>query len=68
MAIARGWSPDGTKIAFTDWSFVKALDLVEGEERQLHDAPFDRIEVGFDWSPDGKRWRWSASAIRKTSC
>ena len=21
----------------------------------MHDQPYDRIEVGFDWSPDGKQ-------------
>ncbi len=49
------WSPDGGHILCTDWRFVKTVDLVEDQERAVHDQPYDRIEVGFDWSPDGKQ-------------
>src|SRR5262249_46610900 len=46
------WSPDGGRIAFTDWRTVKVLDLVDSEQRILVDQPFERYQIGFDWSPD----------------
>jgi Tol biopolymer transport system component len=49
------WSPDGSQIALTDWRTVKLLDLVEGEQRVLVDERFEGYQIGFDWSPDGKR-------------
>ena len=50
------WSPDGSQIAFgkADGN-LHLLDLVEGTERALLDAPLDNVSGGFSWSPDGKR-------------
>jgi Tol biopolymer transport system component len=49
------WSPDGTKIAYTDRLRLTTIDVVSGEQQELLDEPFERVYVGFDWSPDGKQ-------------
>lgn len=55
--ICARWSPDGGNIVYMDMpeKLVMTLDLVQGEERVLYDGQYERIEPGFDWSPDGKR-------------
>ncbi len=57
--IARGrsprWSPDGGKLALSDLTMLRTVDLVTGEETLLFDEPVESIFSGFDWSPDGKK-------------
>ena len=54
--VAR-WSSDGTQIVCMDPAekVLMVYDVVQSEERLLHDGNYERIEPGFDWSPDGKR-------------
>ncbi len=55
--ICGRWSPDGSQIIYMDEpeKAVMRLDLVQGEEHVLYMGSYERIEPGFDWSPDGKR-------------
>ena len=51
------WSPDGSQLIYMDTSerVVMQFDLLQSEERMLYDGNYERIEPGFDGSPDGKR-------------
>jgi TolB protein len=55
--ICAHWSPDGGRIVYMDAAekLVMTFDLVQGEERVFYDGNYERIEPGFDFSPDGKR-------------
>jgi Tol biopolymer transport system component len=55
--VAARWSPDGSQLVFMDMpeKLVMTLDVVQGDRRLLYDGNYERIEPGFDWSPDGKR-------------
>jgi Tol biopolymer transport system component len=55
--ISARWSPDGSHLVYMDMpeKLVMTMDLVQGDERVLYDGNYERIEPGFDWSPDGKR-------------
>ena len=47
------WSPDGTRVAYTDGGSVRAIEVDGGEGSRLADS-FDDI-VDLAWSPDGAR-------------
>lgn len=53
------WSPDGTKIAFSEWdgigqiATISYLDLATGEITELTGG--DDYAAGLTWSPDGSR-------------
>jgi Tol biopolymer transport system component len=55
--IGARWSPDGSHFVYMDMpeKLIMTMDLVQGDERVLYDGNYERIEPGFDWSPDGKR-------------
>lgn len=52
-ACAR-WSPDGSRLATTDYRNIRIHDLATGESQELFSAPFRSIHAGYCWSPDGK--------------
>ena len=52
---APRFSPDGGRIAYTDWRALLVLDLVDESSEALGGETFERVHPGFDWSPDGKR-------------
>ena len=49
------FSPDGGRLAFTDWHTLMIRDLIDDSERNLLDRSWVGILAGFDWSPDGRR-------------
>jgi Tol biopolymer transport system component len=55
--VARGraprWSPDGSKLAVSDLTNLRVIDLMNGGETELFDEPVEVVFSGFDWSPDG---------------
>ncbi len=55
--ISARWSPDGSHFVYMDAPerLVMSFDVVQGDERVLYDGGYERIEPGFEWSPDGKR-------------
>jgi len=60
------WSPDASRIAFSDWSpdrtgDVWVLDVDGGNLQQVTDLPGSEYDV--DWSPDGRQlvFTWESS-------
>jgi Tol biopolymer transport system component len=54
--ISPSWSPDGTKLAYSDSDDdldIYVLDLATGEEHRVTDNPTDDFSPA--WSPDGSR-------------
>lgn len=54
--IDPSWSPDGTKLAYSDFDDdldIYVLDLETGKERQVTDSPADDTSPA--WSPDGTK-------------
>lgn len=54
--VGARWSPDGEHLVYMDSAErrVMSYDLVAAEEQLLFEGDFERIEPGFDPSPDGK--------------
>ena len=49
------WSPEGDKLALSDQTMLRTVDLATGAEVLLFAEPVAEIFSGFDWSPDGKQ-------------
>jgi Tol biopolymer transport system component len=52
-ALTPAWSPDGSRIAFADYTSVNVLDLETGQVTQLTDESIRCWKPA--WSPDGSR-------------
>ena len=53
IATAPTWSPDATKIAFTDGSDVQVVSLVDGRLTNLTNHP--AVDASPAWSPNGSK-------------
>lgn len=62
--VCARWSPDGSRLATSDYRNIRIHDLATGESRELFAAPFRSIHAGYNWSPDGKLLAISAQSER----
>jgi Tol biopolymer transport system component/PKD repeat protein len=53
IATAPSWSPDATRIAFTDGSEVKVVSLIDGRLTNLTNHP--AVDASPAWSPNGAK-------------
>lgn len=54
------WSPDGTKLAATEWMTGLFVENADGSDAKMVTPA--RLSIGCDWSPDGRQLVVSASA------
>ena len=49
------WAPDGRSLAYIEGEVVKIVDRLSGREQRTvkPDAPYDVVQDGLTWSPDG---------------
>ncbi len=56
------WSPDGNEIAYTSTGRLMVVSLKGGQTREVQTGVLERTAQNFyiDWSPDGKKFAFSA--------
>jgi hypothetical protein len=62
------WSPDGRSLAFLTRESIVIVDVATGSvQRSLKpDLPYDRLEGGLTWSPDGMRFAHGFHDLQET--